>query len=229
MSEMAAGLRPSHDEDRHGARPPGEDPVSRGLRDLYRRASRYYDILDWPFEHCRYRRLRRDLWSGLQGRILDLGAGTGRNAAHYPPRAEVVATDLSLEMLRRARPRIVAASHRPALVVSDALELALRTGTLDACVSTFLFCVLPDEVQASALGEIRRVLRPGGRLYLLEYTYSRRPIRRLWMATLAPLVQWLYGARFDRRTREHVLRAGFRLVEEGFVCADTILLLVAET
>lgn len=83
------------------------------LRRLYRRASRYYDILDWPLERFRYQRIRRELWSSLSGRILDLGAGTGRNVPYYPLQADVVTADLSPDMLDRARRRIVAAGRRP--------------------------------------------------------------------------------------------------------------------
>lgn len=198
------------------------------LRRLYRGASLYYDLLDWPLERFRYARIRRELWSGLSGRILDLGAGTGRNVPYYPPQADVVTADLSPEMLERARRRIVAAGRKPQIVVTDALKLDFGDGEFDACVSTFLFCVLPNLMQDPALREIRRVLKPGGRLYLLEYVYSQRPWRRRWMRAMSPWVEALYGARFDRNTRAHLPRAGFTLVEERFVHEDIILRLVAE-
>ncbi|TBR26050.1 class I SAM-dependent methyltransferase [bacterium] len=197
------------------------------LRRLYRRASVYYDVLDWPLERFRYGRIRRELWSGLRGRILDLGAGTGRNVPHYPAAADVVAADASPEMLERARARVAAENRGGRIVLTDALALDFQDGEFDACVSTFLFCVLPDEVQERALREVMRVLRPGGTLYLLEYVYSRVWWRRLWMRVLAPGVEALYGARFDRDTRTHLLDAGFSLTEERYVHADIILKLVA--
>ncbi len=198
------------------------------LRRIYRRASFYYDWLDWPFEYFRYRRLRPGIWKGLSGRVLDLGAGTGRNVPFYPAGAEVTSADLSPEMLRRAAARIRQAGLKPRLLVTDALELGLQAGRFDACVSTFLFCVLPDAVQEKALREIKRVLKPRGKVILLEYVYSRSAWRRLWMRMLAPLTEWLYGARFDRRTRRHLVRAGFRIVEERFVHSDVLLKIVAE-
>lgn len=198
-------------------------PGTGALRRLYRRASLYYDLLDWPFERFRYRRIRRRLWAGLGGRILDLGAGTGRNVAYYPPGAEVVTADLSPEMLERARRRLLAAGREPRTVMADALDLPFKDGEFDVCVSTFLFCVLPDGLQEAALREVHRVLKPGGGVWLLEYVYSRNPWRRFWMRVLAPWVEALYGARFDRNTREHLSRAGFNLVSERFVHSDIIL------
>src|SRR5581483_4818944 len=123
------------------------------------------------FEAFRYRRLRPHLWAGLTGRLLDLGAGTGRNAASYPAGATVYAVDLSAPMLLRAARRLRAAAAKTNAVVADARRLPLADASVDACVSTFLFCVMPDEQQPEALREVRRVLEPGGRLILLEYVY----------------------------------------------------------
>ncbi len=131
-------------------------------------------------------------------------------------------------MLRRAEGRIRACGRTPEIVVADVLNLGFREGEFDAVVSTFLFCVLPDELQVQALREVRRVLRPGGRVHLLEYVYSQRPLRRLLMKTLAPMVEGLYGARFDRRTPEHLETAGFRILERRFVHDDVLLYLCAE-
>ncbi len=71
----------------------------------YQRIAPLYDLLDLPFEHRRYRRIRPDLFQGLSGRVLDAGVGTGRNIPFYPPGAEVIGIDLSPAMLARAEQR----------------------------------------------------------------------------------------------------------------------------
>lgn len=190
-------------------------------------AGAWYDLLDGPFEHFRYRSLRPRLWTGLEGRVLDLGAGTGRNAHCYPQGAAVVAVDSSPAMLERAALRIARCGKKAECAVMDARRLEFPAGSFDACVSTFLFCVLPDADQAEVLTEVGRVLKPGGRLRLLEYVFSHNPARRLGMRLLSPWVEFVYGARFDRRTREHLHAAGFRLDHAEFVHGDILLLLEA--
>lgn len=85
-----------------------------------------------------------------------------------------------------------------------------------------------EKRQVFDLPEILRVLKPGGKVCLLEYVNSRRPWRRLWMRVLSRCVEALYGARFDRDTRAHLIKAGFSLIEERFVHADIILKLVGQ-
>jgi ubiquinone/menaquinone biosynthesis C-methylase UbiE len=135
----------------------------------YQRIARVYDLLDLPFEHRRYRHIRPQLFQGLSGRILDAGVGTGRNIAFYPRHAEVTGIDLSPAMLARARRRLGETTARVTLQQMDVTRLAMPDRSFDAAVATFLFCVLPDELQQPALKELGRVVRPDGTIRLLEY------------------------------------------------------------
>jgi ubiquinone/menaquinone biosynthesis C-methylase UbiE len=209
------------------AEPVCADGPGAGRRRTYDRICRLYDILDLPFEHGRYRFIRPQVFEevGDARRILDCGVGTGRNIAFYPPGADVVGVDLCPGMLAQACRRARRLCRRVGLVEADVCDLPFADNSFDAAVATFLFCVLPDDVQVAALKEIMRVLGPGGRLVLLEYVYSRSFRRRLVQKILSPWVEWAYGARFDRRTREHVRDAGLRITGDRFVHSDMIVML----
>jgi ubiquinone/menaquinone biosynthesis C-methylase UbiE len=86
--------------------------------------------------------------------------------------------------------------------------------------------VLDDEDQLPALRELRRVCEPNGEVRLLEYAYSRNPLRRFVMRLWAPWVRMIYGATFDRHTERYVDAAGLLLVEDRFVFHDILKLLV---
>ncbi len=191
----------------------------------YQRIARLYDLLDLPFEYRRYRRIRPLLFEGLSGRILDAGVGTGRNAPFYPRGASVVGIDLSPAMLARAESRRTQSAAPIDLRQMDVVNLDFPAASFDAAVATFLFCVLADDQQVPALRELRRVVRPGGTIRLLEYVRPRRPLRRLSVALWQPWVGWAYGAGFDRNTAARVPEAGLKLLDARFVVDDLVQLL----
>jgi ubiquinone/menaquinone biosynthesis C-methylase UbiE len=197
--------------------------------DRYQRIAPLYDLLDLPFEYGRYRRIRPLLFEGLSGRVLDAGVGTGRNFPFYPPGAEVTGIDLSPAMLIRARRRRKSLAANVELLQMDVTRLEFPDQSFDAAVATFLFCVLPDELQVPALRELGRVVKPGGIIRLLEYVRPRGAVRRVATKLWEPWIAWAYGAGFDRRTEEHVPEAGLKPVEARFIVDDLIKLISART
>ena len=194
----------------------------------YNRIARLYDLLDLPFERFRYRPVRKILFDGLQGDLLDAGVGTGRNFPYYPDRAKVTGIDLSPAMLDRARLRKDRLGTSVDLKEMSVLETGFVDDSFDAIVSTFLFCVLDAEHQQPALEELRRVCRPGGAIHILEYSVSKKPIHRFVMKLWAPWVSYAYGARFDRNTEQYLQAAGLELVEMKFLHRDIIKLLLVQ-
>lgn len=201
------------------------------LKRTYSRTGPFYDVLDFPWEFLRYRKLRPEIWNLARGaqRILDAGVGTGRNMEFYPANSCVTGIDLSETMLAASSRRLAIAKTRANvdLACGTVTALPFKDGTFDAVVSTFLFCVLPDELQPPALSEIRRVLKPGGRIVLLEYVFSQNALKRFSMRAFAPIVEFLYGARFDRMTSEHLKAGGWRIESERFLHQDILKLIVA--
>jgi ubiquinone/menaquinone biosynthesis C-methylase UbiE len=193
----------------------------------YQRIAAFYDLLDLPFERRRYRALRPLLFQGLDGRLLDAGIGTGRNCEFYPPAAIVSCIDSSPAMLARAHDRcpILAAAGR--LYQMDVTALAFPSASFDAAVASFLFCVLPDDTQVSALSGLGRVVKPGGLIRLLEYVRPQAALRRVVSRIWEPWIAWAYGASFDRQTERYIPEAGLELVESRYVVDDLVKLLTA--
>lgn len=186
-----------------------------------------YDLLDLPFEYGRYRKIRPQMFHGLSGRILDAGVGTGRNFPFYPADSEVVGIDLSPAMLARAQRRVSTAATKVELRQMDVTRLEFPDRTFDAAVATFLFCVLPDELQVAGMRELRRVVKPGGIIRCLEYTRPSGGLRRAMTRVWEPWVYWAYGATFDRQTERKAPEAGLQLFESRFVHDELIKLLGA--
>ncbi len=131
-------------------------------------------LLDLAMASPALREPRRRTLAPAQGRILEIGFGTGRNLAHYPAsvtRIEAIDPDrdldrVSLPRIRRAR--IAVDFHH-----LDAEHLPFAAESFDTVVSTMTLCSIPDAVHA--LGEIRRVLKPGGRFLFLEHGKAPDP------------------------------------------------------
>ncbi len=193
----------------------------------YKHIARFYDLLDLPFEYWRYRTIRGVVFEGVAGTVLDAGVGTGRNMSFYPAGARVTGIDLSPQMLARAARRRARLGVDVELRQMDVTATEFPDGCFDVVVATFLFCVLDHADQQPALEELRRITKPGGEIRILEYAYSKHPLKRLIMRLWAPLVRRLYGAAFDRETEKYIPAAGLELVEQRYLYQDIITLLVA--
>ena len=199
---------------------------NRLLEAKYRITSRLYDVLDYPWER-QYRLWRPRLLSDVRGSVIEVGIGTGRNVPFYHRDVEVTGVDLSKEMLKRAtrRSRSSACTFHP--VHEDAAAMAsVPTNHFDWLVSTYLCCVMPDQLQPSAIEHFSRVLKPGGRFRLLEMVYSKNPALRRRQEFFAPFVERVYGARFDRQTLAHIEQSPqLRITGTHYLKADIYLVI----
>jgi ubiquinone/menaquinone biosynthesis C-methylase UbiE len=168
-----------------------------------------YDAICAVAEYGGLARWRRWLVEGAAGRTLDVGCGTGRNLPLYGPSARVVALDPSLGALRRARRR---APGVP-LVQGDAQALPFRAGVFDTVVSGLVFCSVPDPAQG--LAEVRRVLRPGGTLRMLEHVRATRGLKARVQDRWLPAWKAITGGcHWNRDTERTVTSAGFAIEAE---------------
>jgi ubiquinone/menaquinone biosynthesis C-methylase UbiE len=171
-------------------------------------AARYDWVLGAP-EWLGLRRLRRSLLAHARGRVLEIGVGTGRNLPLYPPGLELHAVDFSPAMLERAGARARRLGLAVALREMDAERLDFPDAGFDTVVCTLVTCTLPHPLEA--LREMRRVVRPAGRVLLLEHGFSDRPwLRRVQLWRAERQFAWL-GCRWDREPHLIAGEAGLRL------------------
>ncbi len=177
-----------------------------------------YDLLMARANEAGLDAQRAALVEGLAGEVLEVGAGTGLQLRHYGGGARVTAIEPDAEF--RARAAQVAAGAPVPVRLVDATAEALPFGdaSFDHAVCGLVLCSVGDP--ARALGELRRVVRPGGTVRLLEHVRSERVVPGLLMDLFDPL--WValnkQGCHMNRRTARAVEQAGFTIeAREPFV------------
>jgi ubiquinone/menaquinone biosynthesis C-methylase UbiE len=196
------------------------------LQKKYNVTAYFYDLLDYPWERI-YKKWRPTLVGDLRGKILETGIGTGRNLEFYHQDVELVGIDLNKHMLHKAENRIKQSKCKTRLIHEDATVMqSIDSDQFDWVFSTFMCCVMPDEIQKLAIEQFGRVLKQGGRFRLLEIVYSKNKRIRKRQELFAPFVEKIYGARFDRGTLYHIERSSsLKITNTSFLKDDTYLLI----
>jgi SAM-dependent methyltransferase len=168
--------------------------------------SRFFAAIYDPFlalgEHRGMREHRRALLARASGRVLEIGAGTGLNLDHYPDDIDdLVLTEPVEPMARRLERRLERSGRAGKVLRAGAESLPIADDSADTVVSTMVLCTVSDP--QTALAEIRRVLRPGGRLLFCEHVRSDSPRLERWQRRLAgPWASFAEGCRCDQPTLE---------------------------
>ncbi len=147
-----------------------EDPTAKARRVWEAMAPRYDRDIRF-FEKVQFGGGREWVCSRATGEVLEVAVGTGRNLPFYPAEVTVTGVELSPAMLDIARTRAAELGREVELREADAEELPFADGSFDTVVCTLSLCTIPDH--ARAIAEMARVLRPGGRLLLLDHIGSR--------------------------------------------------------
>ena len=174
-------------------------------------ADRYDRMIGW-WERRMFGEDNRPWACGrADGRVLEVAVGTGLNLPFYDAGVSLVGVDLSPEMLAIARRRADEAGRDVDLREGDAHDLDFEDASFDSVVSTFSLCNIPDVDQA--VSEMHRVLRPGGRLILVDHIRSSvKPV--LWVQKAAELLTVrMDGDHLTRRPSRNVVRQGFDITE----------------
>jgi ubiquinone/menaquinone biosynthesis C-methylase UbiE len=156
---------------------------------------------------------RRELLAGASGRVLELGAGNGRNFGLYPPEvAEVVAVEPEPYMRRRAQAAAGEAERPVAVIDAIADALPFEDRHFDGAVASLVLCSVPD--QADALRELLRVIRPGGELRFYEHVHASQQPLRTMLTVLDRSTLWprlAGGCHPARDTLSAIEAAGFEI------------------
>jgi ubiquinone/menaquinone biosynthesis C-methylase UbiE len=149
--------------------------------------------------------------SRARGDVLEVSIGTGRNLPQYASDTRLMGVDISPGMLDIARSRAAGLRRHVDLRLGDAQMLDLPDASFDTVVCTLALCSIPDP--RSAVAEMRRVLRPDGRVLLLEHARSPRLVVRAIQRALEPLTIWLGDDHLVREPLELLAAEGFEIEE----------------
>jgi ubiquinone/menaquinone biosynthesis C-methylase UbiE len=173
--------------------------------------ARAYDHMMSGTEKAQLRALRESLIAGASGRVLEIGGGTGANLPFYNGIESLVVTEPEAPMARRLERRLAEHAVPSELQRVPAEELPFEDGSFDVAVSTLVLCTVDD--QPRALGELRRVLKPGGRLMFIEHVRSDEPGLARWQDRLNGLNRIVgHGCNCNRPTLTGIRTAGFTII-----------------
>lgn len=178
------------------------------IKTRYNRIAPYYDYLESLSEHI-FKNWRQKLLAKAEGKIIEIGVGTGKNFPYYPENADVTGIDIADKMLPFAEKRAAKLGLAVKLMEGDVQSLSFPDNSFDTAVATFVFCSVPDPVLG--LKELKRIVKPDGQILLLEHVRIDRPVIGFLMDMLNPVFVNLLGPNINRRTVENVKKAGLTI------------------
>src|SRR5690625_3274236 len=190
------------------------------IKKRYDRISALFDVMD----HMIRSSWRKSLLENLYGNVLEVGVGTGSNLPYYPENVHVTGIDFSPKMLAKAYKKIGESKAKVVLKEMDAQQMDFPDNTFDFVVSTCVFCSVPDPVKG--LKEIRRVVKPEGKILMLEHMRSENSVAGILLDLVNPLTVRIMGANVNRNTIKNIEKAGLKIKNQSFLMTSIMRKLV---
>jgi ubiquinone/menaquinone biosynthesis C-methylase UbiE len=178
-------------------------------RDGHRVFAAFYDALT-GLEPSSMKAIRAEVAGKATGRVLEVGAGSGRNFEFYADGVDLVVAEPDVAMLGRARRRARDVGRRVSFFRAPAESLPFLDASFDTVVCSLVLCSVTS--QAEALAEVRRVLKPDGMLRFLEHVRGRGAEGVLWDLVTPLWRRFAAGCHPNRRTERALVAAGFEIV-----------------
>ncbi len=188
-------------------------------RNKWDKASKTFDFMSGEGPEKRWASSKRKLFANMNGKVLFLAIGTGLDIPVFPDNQDITGIDISPGMLGYAKPRAEQYNGTLQLMEMDVHEMTFANDSFDQVFTSCTFCSVPGPVEA--LQQLKRVLKPGGGLYMFEHTgscYFPINIMLHFMTVLSRMV----GPDMNRHTVNNVSEAGFDILEVNHVYLDIV-------
>jgi ubiquinone/menaquinone biosynthesis C-methylase UbiE len=189
--------------------PPARETETERVRRIQDKEAPRYDRQMGFLERVFFGGGREWACSQVQGEVLEIAIGTGRNLTYYPDNVRLTGVELSPEMLAIARQRAAQLGRDVDMRIGDAQQLEFEDQSFDSLIITFALCTIPDDRVAAS--EAIRVLRPGGRLALLEHVRSPSTPVRAVQRMLDPLTVRFGADHLVREPLDYLADVGFEI------------------
>ncbi len=193
----------------------------------YDRFSKLYDLMEKPIEKFKFSHLREKIDTVIEGKVLEVGIGTGKNIPYYPEGITVTGIDFSKGMIEKAQKRINKLSlQNVSLFEMDIEHMQFSDESFDTVLSTFVFCTVPNPIRG--LKEVYRVLKPGGKAVFIEHMKSGKAVLNIPLYVMNVFTTALLGTSTIRETQNNIEKTGFKVERVQNVGFDIIRFIVAE-
>jgi ubiquinone/menaquinone biosynthesis C-methylase UbiE len=187
----------------------------------------YYDFFMKPIEKRYITKWREELLGHAHGEVLEIGAGTGINFPLYKECKNVIALEPNRHMIEKAETKLKIATVPIKIVEGTAEKLPFTNNQFDTIVVTLVLCSVDDP--RLALEEMKRVLKPDGKVLFLEHVKMEQPLYSSFQKILTPMWKHICdGCHLNRRTEKSIIDSGFKVLSKESHLSGFAISLVAQ-